>query len=205
MNAFLRPTAVIDWDHPEVSAQARRLRDGSDDTHDVARRCFEWVRDTIHHSIDYQLDVVTCRASDVLTHGSGFCYAKSHLLAALLRANGIPAGFCYQRLRVDESEDRCSLHGFNAIHLDGVGWYRVDARGNRRDVDAQFTPPVERLAFSPAADGEADFPEIWTDPLPIVVETLQSHSSAASVLRNLPDVCLASRQFAPAVSARTGE
>jgi hypothetical protein len=79
------------------------------------------------------------------------------------------------------------------VYLDGVGWYRVDARGNRHDVDAQFTPPVERLAFKPAADGEADLPEIWTDPLPIVVETLQSYATAASVFRNLPDVCLTSR------------
>jgi transglutaminase-like putative cysteine protease len=193
MHGFLRSTPVIDWDHPQVSAQAQRLREHSDDPNVIAQACFEWVRDTIRHSIDYQLDVVTCAASDVLAQGSGYCYAKSHLLAALLRANGIPAGFCYQRLRVDESSDRCSLHGFNAVYLDGVGWYRVDARGNRHDVDAQFTPPVERLAFKPAADGEADLPEIWTDPLPIVVETLQSYATAASVFRNLPDVCLTSR------------
>jgi transglutaminase-like putative cysteine protease len=191
MNGFLRSTAVIDWDHPEVSAQAQRLRGDSDDAKVVARTCFEWVRDTIRHSTDHQLDVVTCVAFDVLAQGSGYCYAKSHLLAALLRANGIPAGFCYQRLRVDESSGRCSLHGFNAMYLQGIGWYRVDARGNRHDVDAQFTPPVERLAFSPVADDEADFPEIWTDPLPIVVETLQAHTSAAAVFWNLPDVCLA--------------
>jgi transglutaminase-like putative cysteine protease len=194
MDGFLRTTAVIDWDHAEVTAQARRLRDGLDDTLAIARRCFEWVRDTIRHSTDYRLDVVTCSASEVLAHGSGFCYAKSHLLAALLRANGIPAGFCYQRLRVDETGDRRSLHGFNAVHLDGIGWYRVDARGNRHDVDAQFTPPTERLAFRPEAEGEADFPEIWTDPLPIVVEVLRASPSAAMVYRNLPDVQLASRR-----------
>jgi len=39
------------------------------------------------------MNPVTCKASDVLIYGTGYCYAKSHLLAALLRANAIPAGF----------------------------------------------------------------------------------------------------------------
>jgi len=43
-----------------------------------------------------QRDVVTCSASEVLREGTGICFAKSHLLAALLRAVGIPAGLCYQ-------------------------------------------------------------------------------------------------------------
>lgn len=197
MNGFLRSTAVIDWDHPAVAAQAARLRDRVNDASAIARRCFEWVRDRIQHSSDYGLEVVTCAASDVLAQGSGFCYAKSHLLAALLRANGIPAGFSYQRLRVDATCDRFSLHGFNAIHLPDIGWYRVDARGNRHDVDAQFTPPVERLAFQPTTAGELDFREIWTDPLPIVVETLQTHTSASAVYQRLPDVLVASRVREP--------
>ena len=45
----------------------------------VAGRCFEWVRDEIRRSGDFRLDPVTCSASQVLRHGTGFCYAKSHL------------------------------------------------------------------------------------------------------------------------------
>ena len=60
MNGFLRTTAVIDWNDPEVSAQAQRLRTGLDDPHSIARRCVEWVRDSIRHSTDDRLDVVTC-------------------------------------------------------------------------------------------------------------------------------------------------
>ncbi len=86
---------------PEVLACARTLATGSDNRIAVARRCFEWVRDKIRHSRDSGLQPVTCTASDVLRIGSGYCYAKSHLLAALLRANGIPAGLCYQRLSRD--------------------------------------------------------------------------------------------------------
>ena len=44
----------------------------------------------------------------------GICYAKSHLLAAILRANLFPTGFCYQRLVLDDKTDsRFVLHGLN--------------------------------------------------------------------------------------------
>jgi hypothetical protein len=101
MQTFLRSTEIIDWLHPDVSACALRLRGDSNDPLVIARRCFEWVRDEIKHTADYGLKPVTCAASEVLQEGSGYCYAKSHLLAAVLRANGIPAGLCYQRLSLD--------------------------------------------------------------------------------------------------------
>jgi transglutaminase-like putative cysteine protease len=123
-----------------------------------------------------------------LRHGSGYCYAKSHLLAALLRANGLPAGFCYQRLSLDAGGAQYCLHGLNAVWLPAVGWYRIDPRGNRGDVNAQFTPPVEQLAFSPNSAGEADLPEIWADPLPVVVNALRAHLTTDMLSRNLPDV-----------------
>jgi transglutaminase-like putative cysteine protease len=190
MDAFLKSTEVIDWQHPGVLDRARALGEGRTSPVEVARRCFQWVRDEIKHSQDYGLTPVTCAASEVLQERSGFCYAKSHLLAALLRANQIPAGFCYQRLSLDETGSAYCLHGLNAVQLPGIGWYRVDARGNRAGIDAQFDPPAERLAFRPALPAEADLPEIWADPLPIVVEALRAHSTAASLGTHLPDVVL---------------
>jgi len=154
------------------------------------RRCFEFVRDQIRHSADFKLNPVTCRASDVLKHKTGYCYAKSHLLAALLRANGIPAGFCYQRLALDDDGRQFCLHGFNGMLLPGVGWYRADPRGNRVGIDAQFVPPVERLAFDASLPGEVDSPDIWVDPLPAVVEALRAHDRAAILAQHLPDVAL---------------
>ncbi len=44
------------------------------------------VRDNIHHSRDYKDEITTYKASDVLKYKTGWCYAKSHLWAALLRA-----------------------------------------------------------------------------------------------------------------------
>jgi transglutaminase-like putative cysteine protease len=89
----------------------------------------------------------------------------------------------------DEGRQFC-LHGLNAVLLPGIGWYRVDPRGNRPGIDTQFVPPVEQLAFAPRLPGEADLPEIWPDPLPVVVEALRSCATAQEVGERLPDVLL---------------
>jgi Transglutaminase-like superfamily len=192
MDEFLKSTEVIDWQHPEILRLADRLA-SKDNPCETARRCFEWVRDEIRHSYDHKIDRVTCRASEVLEAGTGICYAKSHLLAALLRANSIPTGFCYQRLSLDESGSRYCLHGLNAVFLSEIGWYRIDARGNKQNVDAQFCPPVERLAFQIKIKEEADLPEIWPEPLSVVVEALRNSKNCDQLLVNMPDVLLRSK------------
>ncbi len=146
-----------------------------------------FVRDAIAHSWDYKRNPVTCKASEVLLQRTGYCYAKSHLLAALMRANGIPAGLCYQRLTIENDRLPCSLHGLNAIYLKQYGWYRIDARGNKRGVDAQFCPPVERLAFSAVTQWERDFPAILAAPHPAVIKVLTECHTVEQVFDRLPD------------------
>ncbi len=188
MDQYLASTEIIDWKNTRVMAKAREITRTLSGTEDRARACFEYVRDEIRHSLDYRLNPVTCKASEVLAHGTGYCYAKSHLLAALLRANGIPAGFCYQRLTIEEGRPPFCLHGLNAVHLPSAGWYRIDARGNKPGIEAAFTPPKERLAFAPTFEGEADLPGIWPEPLPVVIEVLTSSSTYQEVADNLPDI-----------------
>lgn len=193
LKQFLEASHYIDWQHPEVKAKAKELADGKVGSEEIAKACFEFVRDGIRHSRDYEMNPVTCMASDVLKHGTGYCYAKSHLLAALLRANDIPAGLCYQRLTIDNDEPPFSLHGLNAVWLengglDGFGWYRIDARGNKPGVDAQFCPPIERLAFPIVTKGEMDLPEIFPEPLRVVTDVLETCTTWQEVLANLPDI-----------------
>ena len=156
MEPYLRSTELIDWKSPAVLRLARELGAEDSDPVHFSRTCFEWVRDKISHSGDCEATVTTCRASEVLKEGMGWCFAKSHLLAALLRANGIPTGLCYQRLRRDD-DGGFTLHGLNAVHLPQVGWYRIDPRSNKPGVDAQFCPPEERLAWPVEQAGEVDF------------------------------------------------
>jgi transglutaminase-like putative cysteine protease len=190
MEEYLQVSEVIDWQEPTVLELAQHIASGHPTPDLIAKACFEWVRDEIHHSVDYQMNPVPYRASEVLKYRTGYCYAKSHLLAALLRANSIPAGFCYQRLSIDNKGAPYSLHGFNAIYLPEVGWYRVDARGNREGIDAQFTPPREQLAFAIQFPEEADFQNILPEPLAIVIEALKAQRTWDGMLRNLPDIPL---------------
>lgn len=190
MKAYLQASEVIDWQDPNILALAKEIGSAHQTQAAIAKACFEWTRDEIRHSVDYQLNPVTCRASDVLKYKTGYCYAKSHLLAALLRSHQIPVGFCYQRLSLDDQGAPYSLHGFNAVYLPETGWYRIDARGNREGVNAQFTPPKAQLAYQVRLPEEADFSSILAEPLPVVIQTLQTCKSWDEVLCNPPDISL---------------
>lgn len=187
-SAYLSSSHYIDFTHPLVANKAQQLANEHHDEFGIAKACFEFVRDEIQHSWDFRKNPVTCKASDVLIHGTGYCYAKSHLLAALLRANSIPAGLCYQRLSVGTSGAPYCLHGLNAVYLHDSGWYRIDARGNKPGVSAQFTPPVEQLAFPIKEQEEQDLPKIWAEPMPVIVATLEKYSTVTEVYENLPDL-----------------
>jgi transglutaminase-like putative cysteine protease len=188
MEQYLAKTEIIDWDNPHIQELAAALARGCNSCTEIAKQYFEWVRDTIRHSWDYKLNPVTCKASDVLLYRTGYCFAKSHLLAALLRSKHIPAGFCYQRLSLEGNGAPYCLHGLNAVYLHEYGWYRIDARGNKAGIDAQFTPPDEQLAYRAQGKLEADLPEIWPSPLRIVSSVLERCQTYLEVYENLPDV-----------------
>ncbi|NOZ89792.1 MAG: transglutaminase family protein [Epsilonproteobacteria bacterium] len=188
MHQYLEATEIIDYHNKEVYTLAMQLsKDCKIDTQ-IARNCFEYVRDEIKHSGDIKADITTYRASDVLKYKTGWCYAKSHLLAGLLRANSIPTGFCYQRLSCFEyKKDTYYLHGLNAIYLKDFGWYKVDARGNKQGVNAEFNPPYEQLAFE-LADNEYDLDGIWAKPLDVVIDALKKSGCYNEMIENFPDV-----------------
>ncbi len=186
MKSYLAHSEIIDVLHPKIQELAQKLAQNAVDEVEIARECFLFVRDKIAHTGDIQSSKVSVKASEVLEAGTGWCYAKSHLLAALLRANGIPTGFCYQRLHCNEYKDGSyCLHGLNAIYLKKFGWYRVDARGNKEGVDAQFDPPHEQLAFV-LEEGEAELEKIYEEPLENVVLLLKQEYD--QMINNFPDL-----------------
>ena len=190
LDNFLKESEIIDFSNPNIQKLSFKLSKDCKSDVEIAKNCFLYVRDNIKHSGDYKDDITTCKASDVLKYKTGWCYAKSHLLAALLRANSIPTGFCYQRLSCGEYKDEVyCLHGLNAIYLKDFGWYRVDARGNKNGVDAQFNPPFEKLAFE-LCENEFDLPDIYENPLDIVVEKLMKNKTYNEMINDFPDICL---------------
>ena len=159
--SYLRETESIDYKDPAIQAKADELRKESGSQIDYIERAFRFVRDEISHSWDIESDVASRKASEVLANGTGICWTKSCLLASLLRANGIPSGLSYQRLtRADDSADEgYIIHALNTVYIeDLVRWIRLDARGNKENVHAEFSLDEEILAFPVRRElGEVDY------------------------------------------------
>ncbi|AZM87832.1 MULTISPECIES: transglutaminase-like domain-containing protein [Streptomyces] len=187
IHAYLASDEAIDHWHPLVQETADALWSATGDAYSYAKRAFEFVRDTIAHSADSGDPRVSWRASDVLATRNGICYAKSHALAALLRAQGIPAALCYQRLTRDDGTAPV-VHGLVAVRLPGAAaWSRIDPRGNKPGVDARFSLDRERLAFPVRPElGEADYPELHAAPHPAALKALQESADRPELWRNLP-------------------
>lgn len=176
--AYLRPSEMIDFTHPLIKEYVRSQTLQERTETETVRQAFEFVRDEVAHSWDIGSRRVTARASDVLRHREGICYAKSHLLAALLRAQGIPAGIAYQKLTLgDTPETGYCIHALNTVYLASRQmWIRLDARGNKPGIDAQFSTGEERLAFLVRPDcGECDYSVNHAEPHPKIVQTLTAY------------------------------
>jgi len=189
LDRYLEDTIVVDWQTPAVADKARELCEGVVEEEARVRALFEFVRDEIVHSFDGDSEALPCNASQVLREGTGLCYAKSHLLAAMLRARGIPAGFCYMRIRSDEAKRGYVLHGLVAAYLHSCErWVLLDARGNNGEVQTEFRVDPPSLAYTPdAEEGEQLFPLILTRPAKRVVDLLDYAEDLTQVRNNLPD------------------
>ncbi|MEV7616258.1 transglutaminase family protein [Streptomyces sp. NPDC089799] len=187
VSAYLAADETIDHGHPLVQETADALWTATGDAYSYAEAAFEFVRDTIPHSADSGDVRVSWRASDVLATRNGICYAKSHALAALLRARGIPTALCYQRLTEDGGSDP-AVHGLVAVLLPGEsGWARQDPRGNKPGVDARFSLHGEQLAFPVRPElGEVDYPVLYAAPHPAVLRSLRESPDRPALWRNLP-------------------
>lgn len=186
---YLQEDAVIDFNDIHIMQLSNRLWEESSSELNYIQRSYEYVRDQISHSADIGMDVITCAASEVLEAGHGICFAKSHLLAALLRCRGIPAGFCYQKILLEDKTDSVLVyHGLNGVFVRELQrWIRLDARGNKNGVDAQFSLEKERLAFSIRSEsGECDGLVVYPIPDKNIVKALSVHKTRTELWKNLP-------------------
>jgi transglutaminase-like putative cysteine protease len=127
-DATLRPTTLIDSDHPAVFAFAAGHGRGSDER-EQAVALYYAVRDGFRYD-PYRIDLSPrgMKASTVLENGYGWCVPKATLLAAACRTIGIPArvGFAdvrnhlsTERMRRVMQTDVFFWHGYTDILLDG--------------------------------------------------------------------------------------
>ncbi|WP_333860531.1 transglutaminase-like domain-containing protein [Clostridium sp.] len=192
LSNYVLADKYVDFDKKIIQNKVKELFSDNLDEIQKIKIAFEYVRDEISHSWDIQSEIVTRTASEVLKHKEGICYAKSMLLAALLRCQGIPTGFCYQRLTLgDTPETGYCIHALNAVFLSSINkWIRIDARGNTNGKNAQFLIDGEQLAFPIRAKyDEVDYPTIFAKPIKITTQTLENNTSCIEMVKyKLPDV-----------------
>jgi transglutaminase-like putative cysteine protease len=160
MEDYLIETPSIDYMNFHIQERVRELKNQSEDNLDYIKRSYIFVRDEILHSWDIETNIVSRTASDVLKNKTGICWTKSCLLAALLRANGIPSGISYQLLtRADDDSEGYMIHALNTVYLkDFNKWIRLDARGNKENINAYFSLDEEHLAYTVRSElGEIDY------------------------------------------------
>lgn len=189
IEAYLKCDNVINYDNEMITELADELFQKAENELEFIRMAYEFVRDQISHSADIKEDRLTCSASEVLKAGHGICFAKSHLLAALLRCKAVPAGFCYQKLVLDdETAPVLIYHGLNGVYVkEYKKWIRLDARGNRADVNAQFSVETERLAFAVRPEmGEEDSFIIYPDPDKKILEKFGKYRTRTELWNDLP-------------------
>lgn len=191
LNQYRCELPEVNFTHPLIQEKSIELFDGAQTELEKIERAFTFVRDKIAHSWDIKSERVTCEASGVLHFKEGICYAKSNLLAALLRSHGIPTGFCYQRLMLfDTPADGYCIHALNAVYVKSINrWIRLDARGNKEGIDAQFEIEEEKLAFCvDVALDEKNYPMIYSKPHPKTLAVLKEHTNALDMYRrHLPE------------------
>ncbi len=187
---FLEESVYLDYSNPIVREKANAIRKDARDDITLIERTYYFVRDQIHHSWDVLDKRVTISASDVLKEGVGICWAKANLLAALLRANGIPSGFSHQRLTLgDTPETGYCIHVLNTVYIPSLAkWIRLDARGNKPGVNAQFSLEKEILAFPIVSEGEVDYHDNHSYPNEKLMKVLSESTDAIEMyLHHLPD------------------
>lgn len=189
INKYLENDNVIDYENENIQNLADTLYQKSNDEVSFIKSAYEYVRDNISYSADIDNDKITCSASEVLKEGHGICFSKSHLLAALLRAKSIPAGFCYQKLTFDINKtSELVYHGLNGVYIkEYKKWIRLDARGNKDGINAQFSLDSEQLAYSINTEiGERDGVIVYPAPDKNIIENLKINKTRTKLFNNLP-------------------
>lgn len=189
MEKYLEADDIINYESEAIIQLADTLYEKSENELEYIKSAYEFVRDNISHSADIGENLITCTATEVLEAGHGICFAKSHLLAALLRCKSIPTGFCYQKLILDdETAPVLIYHGLNGVYIKELQkWIRLDARGNKEGVNAQFSVETEQLAFSIRPEmGEVDNFVVYPEPDVKVLERLRKYATRTQLWEDLP-------------------
>lgn len=212
MDKYLEESEYVNYNDPLIRDKANELRNISTNEMSLIENTYLFVRDTIKHSFDVKDSRMSITASDVLYKRTGLCYSKAILLAALLRANGIPSGFSHLRIHRGNSDKApFTIHTCNTAYVSSLKkWIRLDARGNNININAQICfdseqstlgmtrsllkatpgseiPNKEMLAYNIKYTGDKDYNDNRYEPDSGIIKALKENDNAITFyLKGLP-------------------
>ncbi|WMX16048.1 transglutaminase family protein [Aureispira sp. CCB-E] len=132
-NTLLRPTRILDYNHPSIQALIAQQNWNALDTINKVKSIYNYVRDEILFGYNTSDDI---KASEVLKDGYGQCNTKSSLLMALLRGVGVPNRI--HGFTIDKALQKGAvqglwywltpqniLHSWVEVYIDG-SWYFLE-------------------------------------------------------------------------------
>jgi len=186
--AFLEEDEYVDFTDISISREVAQAIIGCNTEEEKVKAVFEFVRDSITNAFDVDAISIPCTASETVRARVGTDDSKANLLAAMVRALGIPAGFCYQRLTIlDDDSEGHYLHCYNAIYLDGK-WIKLDASTDRGGKKGGFCKITLDLPFQPRdVYDECNIPGIFAKPNETSMQVHRAAEYIEEVMFNLPD------------------
>jgi transglutaminase-like putative cysteine protease len=149
---YLKPTSILDSDHPRVVEFAREAIGDCRDPRERAVKLYYAVRDGVlydPYSPFYLPEHY--RASRVLEKGRGYCVSKACVLCAVGRAGGIPSriGFATVKSHLATTNLMKYLgsnlfvyHGYTEFHLEGK-WVKATPAFNKELCHRHKVAPLE--------------------------------------------------------------
>lgn len=133
LQPYLRPEHDIESEDPAIVAKAKELAAGATTCFEVLRRCADWVHSEVRYTIPGGGS-----AQRVMATRQGECGGHSRLLAAMLRALGIPARTPMGGMYVPLYGGSFGQHMWNEVWLGkSIGWLAVDCTaGQSTFIDA---------------------------------------------------------------------
>jgi transglutaminase-like putative cysteine protease len=149
---YLKPTSILDSDHPVVAGFASKAIGDCTDPREKAVRLYYAVRDGILYDPYFPFYLPEhYRASNVLEAGRGYCVCKAAVLCTVGRAAEIPSriGFATVRSHLATTNliehlgsDLFVYHGFTEFYLGGK-WVKATPAFNKELCQRHKVDPLE--------------------------------------------------------------
>ncbi len=132
---FLVPSVVVSYGKKsDVVTLSHEITQHASTDLEVIQQIYFWVQDNISYDTEKAKKVQTGELTNyvpnlkkILESRSGICYDYASLVAAMLRANGIPCKMVFGDVKTDDSGTTI-MHAWNMIWTEEDGWIAVDIK-----------------------------------------------------------------------------